>query len=231
MIKEKLEHLTIFVENGTLSFRGGETIEALFNPEKLSFSKSVSWTQERANQRDVPELQFTSATPRTLSIDLLFDTYDSASQIKQNVRDYTERLLALTMVEEDKHRPPVCLLKWGAWGVFFQGVLERLTQDFTLFLEDGTPVRAKSRCTFKEWRTNYDDLNKQGLQSSDIVKAHTVKRGDTLSSIAAKEYNDPYLWRHIAEANGIDFPLNLNPGSVLVIPTIKPGQLIKGRHI
>jgi len=225
-----LEKLTIIVEKGKLSFSGGETIDAFFNPEKLSFSKSVSWQQERANQRDVPELQFTSASPRTLSIDLFFDTYDSASQNKKNVRDYTERLLALTMVEPKKHRPPVCRLSWGTWGIFFQGVLERLTQDYTLFLENGTPVRAKCQCTFKEWRTNYDDLNKQSAQSSDIVKAHTVKRGDTLSRIAAMEYNDPGLWRHIAEANAIDNPLHLSPGSVLVIPTLKPGQSTSGRR-
>ncbi len=227
-----LAKLIIMVEKGKLTFEGGEDIIVLFNPEKLSFTKSVSWQQERANQRDVPELQFTSASPRTLNIDLFFDTYDDHSKeinedhkkIKKNVRSYSERLLALTMVDAKKHRPPICRLRWGTWGIFFQGVLERLTQDFILFQADATPVRTKCQCVFKEWRTNYDDLNKQSPQSSDIVKAHIVKRGDTLSSIAALEYHDPGLWRHIAEANAIDDPFCLSPGAVLVIPTLKPGQ-------
>lgn len=225
-----LEKLIIMVEKKEkLTFSKENVIKAKFNPEKLSFSKSVSWKQEKAKERDVPELQFTSASPRTLSIDLFFDTYDTPKIKKDNVRDQTEKLLALTMVDADKHRPPICRLSWGAWKIFFQGVLERLSQDFTLFLEDGTPVRAKCQCTFKEWRTNYDDLNKQSTKSSDIVKAHTVRRGDTLSSIAAVEYDNPGLWRHIAEANAIDNPLMLSPGMVLTIPTLKSGRSTKVR--
>ena len=67
---------------------------------------------------------------------------------------------------------------------------------------------------------NYDDLNKQDTQSSDIAKMHVVKRGDTLSSIAAKEYLDPKLWRPIAIENGIDDPRVLIPGTLLLLPTL-----------
>jgi hypothetical protein len=138
------------------------------------------------------------------------------------VRNYTRELLHLCTVEKhgDKHRPPVCRLSWGSVGVFFQGVLERLEQQFTLFMEDGTPVRAKSACTFKEWRTNYDDLNRQATESSDVAKIRTLKRGETLSSVAAEEYRDPGLWRAIADENGIDDPLFIVPGTVLLIPKL-----------
>jgi hypothetical protein len=104
--------------------------------------------------------------------------------------------------------------------VFFQGVLERLEQQFTLFMEDGTPVRATSGCTFKEWRTNYDDLNRQATQSADIAKTRIVKRGETLSGIAAEEYHNPGLWRPIADENGIDDPLSVLPGTVLLVPAL-----------
>jgi nucleoid-associated protein YgaU len=104
--------------------------------------------------------------------------------------------------------------------VFFQGVLERLEQQFTLFMEDGTPVRASLSCTFKEWRTNYEDLNRQDKQSSDVAKTRIVRRGDSLSGIAAEEYRDPALWRPIALENGIDDPRRLSPGTVLLIPTL-----------
>jgi len=219
-----LEKLKILVEKkgAVLVFQPGNAITALFNPEKLVFNKIVNWKRQSAAQRDVPELQFTNAQPRTLKIDLIFDTYDSPDANKEDVRTYTKKILHIATVEKhgDKHRPPVCRLSWGATGVFFQGVLENLEQQFILFMEDGTPVRAKSNCTFKEWRTNYDDLNRQDTQSSDIAKARVVKRGDTLSSIAAEEYRDPRLWRPIAEKNDMDDPIDLIPGTVLLVPTL-----------
>jgi nucleoid-associated protein YgaU len=217
----KPEKLTIHVEDGS-------KIEALFNPNKLVIGKSVNWEEQQAKERDVPELQFKNGQPRTLSIDLIFDTYDTPEAGKESVREkYTDKLFKLTMVVSDKHRPPVCELSWGGVGVFFQGVLEKLDQQFTFFMEDGTPVRATCQCAFKEWRTNPDDQRKQGTQSSDIAKMWIVKRGDNLSSIAAKEYSDARLWRPIAEENGIDDPFDLTPGTMLLIPTLSERPPVK----
>jgi nucleoid-associated protein YgaU len=140
---------------------------------------------------------------------------------KEDVRKFTQKLFQLTTVDGDKHRPPVCRLFWGAQKMFFQGVLEQLQQQFTLFMENGMPVRAMAQCTFKEWQTgDYKDLNQQDRQSSDIAKTWVVKRGETLSGIAAEEYRDPGLWRSIAAQNEIDDPLSVVPGTVLLIPTL-----------
>ncbi|TAK74772.1 MAG: LysM peptidoglycan-binding domain-containing protein [Aquabacterium sp.] len=223
-----LEKLTILVERSgsTMQFGDDRKIVAAFNPGHLKFSRQANWKSQGAALRDVPELQFTGAQPRTLDVDLLFDTYDddTAPGSKAKVTDLTDPVLKLTTVEShgDKHRPPVCRLRWGSAGVFFQGVLERLNQDFTLFMENGTPVRARLSCSFKEWRTNYEDLNRQNTQSSDVAKAWVVKRGQTLASIAADEYQDPACWRVIARANGIDDPLSLQPGRTLLLPALGP---------
>ena len=220
----ELAKLQIKIEKkgATLVFEENSWLSALFNPNKLGFNKSVNWAKENAAGRDVPELQFTNAEPRTLSLDLIFDTYDSPSAEKEDVRKYTQKLFQLTTAEKhgDKHRPPVCRLSWGVASMFFQGVLTQLDQQFTLFMENGKPVRATSKCTFKEWRTNYEDLNRQDRQSSDIAKTWVVKLGETLSGIAAEEYHDPRLWRPIAAENNLDDPLSLEPGTVLLIPTL-----------
>ena len=208
-----LDRLTINVEDGT-------TISAHFNPNKLSFSKTVNWAKQSPKGRDVPEIQFTNAEARSISIDLLFDTYDTPDSAKKDVRDFTKKVFALAMVNSKLHRPPVCWLAWGAVGVFFQGVLEQVEQQFTLFLENGTPVRATSKCTFREWRTNEEDLQLQKLQSADVAKIWVVKRGDSLSSIAAVEYEDPSLWRPIAAENNLDDPLAIMPGMTLLIPNL-----------
>jgi nucleoid-associated protein YgaU len=201
-------------------FDNSQAITVLFNPERLVFSKSANWAKQDPKDHDNPELQFNNSEPRTLSLDLLFDTYDTASLTKTDVRDRTKKITKLIIVDSDKHRPPVCRLAWGSVGVFFQGVLERLEQQFILFTEDGKPVRAKLGCTFKEWRTNYEDLRQQNLQSSDMAKTRVLKRGESLSSIAAEEYCNPGLWRPIAIENGIDDPRALTPGMILLIPAV-----------
>jgi nucleoid-associated protein YgaU len=225
-----IEKLTILVErNGSkLQFGNDRKVVAGFNPGHMKFSRNANWKSLGAAQRDVPELQFTGAEPRTLNLDLLFDTYDTdeAASAKRKVTELTDEVLKLTTVEShgDKHRPPVCRLRWGAAGVFFQGVLQHLDQDLVLFMENGTPVRAKLGCTFMEWRTNYEDLNRQKTQSSDVAKVWTVRRGESLAAIAAAEYLDPRHWRVIAEANGIDDPLQLSPGLSLLLPPLPPDR-------
>jgi nucleoid-associated protein YgaU len=79
-------------------------------------------------------------------------------------------------------------------------------------------VRATARCTFKQWIANFADLNKQDLMSSDVAKVWVVRRGESLATIAAVEYGDPRAWRLIADANGVDDPLGLAPGTRLLLP-------------
>ena len=62
--------------------------------------------------------------------------------------------------------------------------------------------------------------NNRGNESPDHAKLHAVRRGETLQSIAAQEYDDPNQWRRIADANGIDDPFRLDPGARLIIPPI-----------
>lgn len=224
--------LTILIEKnvGKLDFGKDHKIEAHFNPNRLVFGKQVNWSSQKPKNRDSPELQFTNSDPRTLTVDLLFDTYDRPGVTKEDVRNYTNRMLALTTVEGNgpKHRPPVCRLLWGETDLDFQGVLQQLDQTFTLFMDNGTPVRASLKCTFKEWRTNNEDLMRQYTQSADLAKSRIARHGDTLSSIAAEEYRDPRKWRPIALASGIEDPLNMAPGSPVRVPALTEQGAIKG---
>ena len=126
----------------------------------------------------------------------------------------------------------MCKLLWGAQGVFFEGVLTGLTQTFTLFLPIGSPVRARLECSFDEWISARREGLLQHKQSPDVAKTRVVHRGDTLSAIAAAEYDDPALWRPIALANRIVDPLALDPGRVLIIPVLPaPPSSPDGQHM
>ena len=53
---------------------------------------------------------------------------------------------------------------------------------------------------------------------------HRVVTGDTLAALAYAEYDDPEMWRLLAAFNGIDDPLRLRIGSLLMLPA--PEELI-----
>ena len=215
-----LEKLKIFVEERPDAF-STTGFEVLFNPGELKLDKSANWSRVAPAGRDTARSTFTNGEPYSLSVEFFFDTYES----REDVRDYTGELVKLVTVHGDLHRPPRCKISWGSndFGGL-QWALQSLNQRFTLFLPDGTPVRASLTCSFKEWRSPKEEARTVKRSSPDVAKTRVVKRGETLSSIAAEEYNDPTLWRPIAELNGIHNPRRVAPGDVLAIPPIHPGR-------
>ena len=220
--------LSIEVETSAGKFQ--KTVEALFNPNQISINKSSKWRTRAQGEADTGKEHFTYGDPATMTLDLFFDTYEEG----EDVRKYTKELFFLTTVQEhgELHRPPLCRIQWGAFNISddYQcaWILQSLNQRFTLFLADGLPVRATLSCTFRQWRS--DELEEKLLnrQSVDVAKRRVVSSGDTLSSIAAEEYEDPLLWRPIAEANEIHQPRKLVIGQVLAIPALRSRKSRKG---
>jgi nucleoid-associated protein YgaU len=197
-------------------------IAVLFNPGKLTFVKNARWAPAHLPGSDSAAQQFLYGEPAILTTELFFDTYEAGT----DVQEHTRKIFVLTTVEEhgELHRPPLVRLIWGQNRFDeLQWVLQTLNQVFTLFLADGTPVRANLTCTFRQWRSDEVEQKLLDKHSPDVAKTRTVLRGETLAGIAAEEYNDPALWRPIAEANGIDNPRRVQPGQVLSIPRLVPG--------
>lgn len=221
-------------------------VEALFNPAEISRNRTVRWEQRpmtvaqgQALAKRNAAQQFLSIEAETLSVTLLFDTYGQlptmggskrvASFLQQAspvplfkgvpVTKHTDQVVRLGKVDPHLHHPPVCTLSWGRYRNFFVGVLTQLDQQLTLFLPDGTPVRATLGCTFQEISA---EVTAGGVEpeSSDVVKSRVLRRGETLHSLAAQEYGDPARWRHIALANGITNPRTVRPGTSLTIPKL-----------
>jgi len=205
-----------------------EQIHVMFNPNSYSISKSVTWNAGGADdgksktKREVnaPPLQFGGGGSRQLSLELFFDVTDHQGK---DVRDATDRIANLTLINRKlKDRPPWCEVSWGAprtpLGDFpFKGVISGLTQKFTLFASNGTPIRATLSVTF----TEYLDPEADKRQTDPDYTTWLIKRGDTLSNISAQVYGYPSLWRAIAEYNDIDDPLHLEVGRRLSVPEVR----------
>jgi len=223
----------IVQQNGTL----GEALDVAFNPTEYTLNKSVQSAEVTIPGLDSPVLQFVRGQTETLSLDLFFDTTESGMDDNAtSVTTLTDAFYALIKIDGATHAPPVCLFSWGddfpgrrtytSLGTGsqqrhgFKCIVESVKQRFTLFSPQGVPLRATLTVSLKEYKTLAEQIDEINKQSADRTHAHVVTARETLSQIAAKTYNDPSLWRAIADRNQILDPLNLTPGTVLQIPAL-----------
>lgn len=189
-------------------------IKVLFNPEKYSLEKSATW-EEKGKKKT---LEFVGISRKSFSIELFYDTYEAGKDVRTTHTNEITALMDPTVDYKGKKVPPVCVFSWG--GFSFRGIVEKVTQNYTLFLSSGIPVRAVLTVGFKQF--NYPDEQARGNPPGDPTKIRIVKEGESLNIIAAREYGDPGRWRIIADANGdrITNPRILKAGTALVIPAL-----------
>jgi len=207
-----LEKITI------LNTDAGSNIKALFNPKEYSISKTTNWTTYDEQGKDFADAHFTVGGRRELSLELFFDTYEKKSNVKSFVKDIEK----LMLIDVEQHRPPILLVTWGKNALNFKCVLEQMEQRYTMFLNDGTPVRAVVNATFREINPDQQgSLTSDGeKQSPDHTKIRIFKDGDTLQNMAYMEYEDCAKWKILANANSITDPFNIPAGTEIVVPPI-----------
>src|SRR5262245_9514368 len=123
----------------------GEKIEFLFNPNQFSLDKGNQLAEIGIPGLGAPILQYVRGGPRTLTMEVFFDTFEKQT----SVRDHTDQVYRLLEIDPETHAPPLCTFVWGQ--LYFRCVVERVGGRFTLFLANGTPVRATLSVTLKEY--------------------------------------------------------------------------------
>jgi hypothetical protein len=119
------------------------TVEAQINPKELQIDKTVSWTAKNSHTEN-PDQEFKEPQSSSLAVTLYFDGYESKTDVyNSKVKD----LETLCKMEPSLGRPPLTTFTWGKFT--FQGVVESLSQKYTMFLEDGTRVRAEVQFKMK----------------------------------------------------------------------------------
>lgn len=151
------------------SLDGGPTVEAMYNPKELQVDRSVPWQKKnQANQGNTSEngihLEFTGAEGRSVTVELLFDGWEDNTSISSWVADLETlaSVIDASSTSENKRRPHRCVVTWGTTIQNFRCVIESLSTKYTMFAEDGTPMRAT--CTVK-------------LKEADVVSMAQQKGG------------------------------------------------------
>jgi hypothetical protein len=200
--------------------KGNLKVECMFNPYEYSVSKSNSFNEQPKNDADTPHAEFAKSGAQTLKLNLFFDTYEAKTDVSQETRKLWQFMLTKGQRgsrQGKKKEPPQVAFEWGVFK--FVSYVTAMTQQFTLFGQDGTPVRAKVDITFTQY-TDVDDYKGQNPTSGGgpVEQVWRVVAGDRLDTIAAEIYRDAAKWRLIAAHNHIVNPLALRPGQLLSIP-------------
>ena len=151
-------------KSGVVSIASCDTsiqVDAQYNPKELQIDKTVPWQKKsqanKTNETGI-QLEFTGAEGRSMTLELLFDGYETKGNTKKgSVKELIETLETMASVidpgapDENLRRPHRCSVSWGQGGMpKFRCVIESLSTKYTMFSSDGAPLRATCTVKLKE---------------------------------------------------------------------------------
>ncbi len=201
----------------------------LFNPAEYQISSTVNYAERPVPGMNNAIVQFISGQNDSLSLTLHLDSYmvtrvtqpgddNDPPQKPQDIRKTVAQFLQMLNMEGALHAPPQATFSWGS--LAFRGVVQSMQHTYTMFMEDGIPVRARLDLQMKAVVPPDKDVRTAPRESPDRTKSRVLIRGSHLWHLASQEYDDPAMWRVIAEANGIDNPRLPLGGVALKVPAL-----------
>lgn len=209
----------------------GDPIVAMFNPDNIIYIRRNRWDIHPTNGQVLPTVAFTTSLPATLDVTLIFDGTEDG----RNVAKIVDQLASFTRVSDKynngsvgggdhtasqskQQRPPTVQFLWGNY-LSFKAIIDTLTTTFTLFLDDGTPVRASVKVLFNQIEDT-KVFPKQNPTSGGRTgeRVHRLGPRETLDQVAYAAFGQTGLWRALAAFNGVDDPLRLQAGDAILLP-------------
>ncbi len=204
-----------------------DDIDFPYNPEPFSVTTRAHWKKSPQPASPAPP-QWQGIEAPTVDVKILLDAFavppmPPAATIEQLKLLTLPTALSLA---DGGAKAPTVMFGWGTNIVMDQAVITKVQVHYERFLL-GEPVRATATVTLEAIPLpapiGFTNPTSGGLATR---RTRTVVEGDTLASIAYREYKDPNKWRALAEANGIDDPMRVKPGSVLVVPDRREAEAL-----
>jgi len=196
-----------------------------FNPETLT----VTYTNQNAggDQRGGSALQFVGKGTTKLGLELWFDATetlaDGSREPSGDVRKLTEKVNYYIKPqavpgEDDKWIPPGVRFLWGTF--LFEGVVDSITERLEYFSPEGKPLRANINLSISSQDIQFQfgraRPSANGEAGPDTQPQRLVQDGQSLQQMSAASGRED--WRSVAEANGIENPRRIEPGTRITMP-------------
>lgn len=126
----------------------------MFNPNELSISRKANVNENKGaiTTKGLPKVSFAYPNAAIIKINnIIIDTYEKEDKTERNVGNKIDKLTKTVKFVDNKsiNRPPLYLFRWGEIN-YLNCYVESLDYKLTLFLPDGTPVRATASISLKE---------------------------------------------------------------------------------
>ncbi|MGH9070728.1 MAG: peptidase M23 [Acidimicrobiales bacterium] len=211
--------LTIIAASDNPSAAGSPSLTFQFNPKEYTITKSANWarTNSQAAQEAGP-IQWQGAGPKSMSLDIYLDASDSATG---NVLTQTKLLFSCCTptaksTSAKEASGPFVIFGWGHQ-MSFTAVVKSVSVHFLMFRPNGDPYRARATIQLEEVDVPAPSQNPTS-GALEAKRSYVMVEGETLAHLAQREYHDAGAWRAIAEANGIDDPLRVRGGDLVLVP-------------
>lgn len=189
-------------------FSAAEAVYSDSPPVHLEFEFLFDGTGVIPKPAPLGDIPLVGAIASALSPDQPFVVMDEIKKFNKLVGDYSSKI----------HRPRALLLVWGS--LVFPCVLTSLDYRFTLFAEDGTPLRAIAKCTFCESIPGAEREARDDANSPDLTHVRDVRDGDTLPLLAYDIYGNAQLYLEVARINNLINFRSLRPATRLSFPPL-----------
>ena len=205
-----------------------------FNPNKISFQRTAI-TTARGTNAGTTGSQFIKSEPGTIRIHEIIlqgaDTKNRCDQLLYWTSQPSGVVTDLLAVYADLEvKLPRLTFQWGPpmVGFFYQVCLKSCEIAYERFGTDGEPSRAKVSLSMEEQPSLLGRLPTNPT-SGGIAgrRAHQMHQGENLVNVANRRLGHPQHWRALAEANRLDDPLRIKPGTSILVPS--PRELEQGR--
>jgi hypothetical protein len=223
-----LEKMTIIAyKDSKFTEQVGDNFQVYINPERYTHTYGIDYKDEQAQGSNGPSPVFNKYKSDTVNFELVFDgtgvvpsprpgnSPASGNTVEKQIGQFKKLAFSYN---GNIHRPNFLMLSWGT--LLFKCVLTTLNLTYTLFMPDGTPLRAKATTTFIGFNDEVELALKANKSSPDLPHVLTVKAGDTLPLMCYDIYGSSAYYPQVAHINGLTNMRNLVEGTKLLFPPL-----------
>lgn len=201
----------------------GSTYKLLINPAEFSHEYSICYNTKRTLGQTSNPVRFSAVNPDKISFSIVFDgtgVVPPQTGTPVEVADQIEALNAVVYnYDSEYHEPNRVQILWGT--LSFDGRLQSMSVNYTLFRSSGAPLRARAELSFLGSVKTDEALLAANRSSPDLSHSVLVVEGDTLPLLCQRVYGDSRYYPEVAAFNGLREFRRLQPGARLHFPPLR----------
>ncbi len=217
----------IAYDSNEYSGAGTATCTVQINPESYTHEHTVNYNNQQALGSPGTTLWFKGIPPEKVSFDIYFDatgavksgglaTFAKQATVQDQIKTFKDVCFTYN---GSIHESNYLIISWGT--LVFKCKLTSLNISYTLFKNDGTPLRAKVTASFEEAIDEGLIAKEANNQSPDLTHLVEIKEGDTLPLICYRIYGDSSYYMEVATFNNILNFREIKPGTKIYLPPLK----------